>query len=203
MDTFINISTLAIGRKVLTISMSLKDLTLNLLGLTLEKIGGIQVRDEWTNLPLSEKQIEYGAKDAYASILIYLAIIRGQDPIFDDYSPANIMPGKEVNVYDSTGSRIIAWGVIDSQGSGKYRDYKQGVSATRVVVNINEVLVQGALIPIALSKAKEKAVRYSLSNHINNHHKDLLVEKKNVRPRKPASVKLPTELSSLSPHPTT
>lgn len=130
-------------------------------------------------------------------ISIFLAIIKGQDPIFDDYFPANIQPGSKVNVYDSTGSTITARGVIDSQVSKKYRDFDQTVSASRVVVNIAEVIVQGALISIPLSKGKTKATRWSLASHITDHIKDLLIEKKNVRPWKPTPL-TPNESSSLS-----
>jgi hypothetical protein len=66
-----------------------------------------------------------------------------------------------------------------------YRDYRQSVTDTRVVITIIEVLIRCALIPIGLSKdgVNSKAER-TISDHITDNQNDLLVHKKNIRPFK-------------------
>ena len=191
-DIFINISTLAVKRRLLTKSMSLKDMVYYMLGLKLKKPDSIRLSDDWTNIPLSEEQIQYAALDSYAGILVYSKIIIGQDPIFDDFSPSSIEPGSKVNLYDSSGSTIIAIGVVTSQSSGNYRDYRQCVTSTRVVIIVSEILIPCALIPIGLSKegVNSKVERITINDHITDNQNDLLVFKKNIRPYK--SVIVPT-----------
>ena len=183
-ESFINIATFAVQRKVLTKSMSLKDLSKNLLGLQLNKPHHIRLSEDWTNVPLTVDQIRYAALDAYAGIMIYFAILEGQDPMFNDYSPAAILPGVKVNVYDSTGSNVIAIGVIDDQITGYYRDYRQTVTSGRAIVVITDIVVPCALIPIGLSKAgfDSKPDRVMLCDHLTNQRNDLLVIKRNIRP---------------------
>ena len=152
-DSFINISTLALNRKVLTKSMSLQDRVRSMLGKILPKRDHSRVSD-WTKIPLDQDQVQYAAMDAYASILVYSAIVQGQDPMFDDFRPTPIIPGKRVNIYDSTGSTAIAKGVVQEQTNGSYRDYRQMVTPSRAVFLVTEVLVPCALIPIVLSKVE-------------------------------------------------
>ena len=64
-DNFINISTLAVVRKVLTKSMSLQDLVTHMLGMKLDKYESIRLSEDWTNVPLNQDQIKYAALDAY------------------------------------------------------------------------------------------------------------------------------------------
>ena len=213
-ETYINISTLAITRKVLTKSMSLAELVYNMLGLRLNKPEEIQVSNKWTDVPLGKNQINYAATDSYAGILVYGAIISGQDPIFDDYTPSAIEPGKKVNIYDSTGSTVIACGIVSSITSGPYRDYRQSVSSNRAVVEISEILLPCPLIPIGLSRndsttGKDKGTRCTIMEHYSRNHNDLLVNKKNLRPykdklfpqQKPISISSSSSSSSSS-HPT-
>ena len=122
-EKYVNISTLAVIRKVLTKSLSLQDLVLNMLGMKLEKPESVRFSQDWTNVPLNENQIKYAALDAYAGILVYWAICLGQDPIFDDCSPTSVAPGCKVNVYDSTGSKVIATRTVANQINGNYREY--------------------------------------------------------------------------------
>lgn len=188
-ETYINISTLAITRKVLTKSMSLAELVYNMLGHRLKKPEETQVSNKWTDVPLGKNQINYAATDSYAGILVYRAIVSGQDPIFDDYTPSSIEPGKKVNIYDSTGSTVIACGIVSSITSGPYRDYRQSVSSNRAVVVISEIILPCALIPIGLSKndattVKDKGTRCTIMEHYSSNHTDLLVNKKNLRPHK-------------------
>jgi hypothetical protein len=166
--------------------MSLQDKVYNMLGLKLRKPDNIRLSDDWTDISLSEEQIQYAALDSYAGILVYSKIIVGQDPIFDDYSPLSIEAGSKVNLYDSSGSTVIAIGLVTSQSSGNYRDYRQSVTDTRVVITIIEVLIPCALIPIGLSKegVNSKAERSTISDHITDNQNDLLVHKKNIRPFK-------------------
>lgn len=182
-DSYVNISTLAVARKVLTIPMSLQDLVTHMLGKKLLKPENIRLSENWTDVPLNEDQISYAALDAYAGILVYWAIFLGQDPMFDDYSPTAIEPGKKVNVYDSTGSNVIATGTVSEQISGNYREYRQAVTNGRAVVTMIDIMIPCALIPIALSKydINGPAKRWTISEHEKD---DLLVNKKNIRPFK-------------------
>jgi hypothetical protein len=137
----------------------------------------------------SNKLLNYVATDSYAGILVYGAIVSGQDPMFDDYTPAAIEPGKKVIIYDSTGSTLIACGIVSSQTSGLYRDYRQSVSSSQAVVTISEILLPCALIPMALSSidsttAKDKGTRCTIMEHYSKNQDDLLVNKKNLRSHK-------------------
>lgn len=208
-ETYINISTLAITRKVLTKSMSLAELVYNMLGHRLNKPEETQVSNKWTDVPLGKNQINYAAIDSYAGILVYRAIVSGQDPIFDDYTPSSIEPGKKVNIYDSTGSTVIACGIVSSITSGPYRDYRQSVSSNRAVVEISEIILPCALIPIGLSRSdtstvKDKGTRCTIMEHYSRNHTDLLVNKKNLRPHKdklfPECKPLSMSSSSSSSH---
>jgi 3'-5' exonuclease len=201
-EIYINLSTLGITRKVLTKSMSLAELVYHMLGLRLNKPEDIQVSNKWTDVPLGKDQINYAAIDSYAGILVYGAIVSGQDPMFDDYTPAAIEPGKKVNIYDSTGSTVIAFGIVSSQTSGPYRDYRQSVSSSRAIVTISEILLPCALIPIGLSRidsttAKDKGTRCTIIEHYSRNQDDLLVNKKNLRPHKETSFPR-QEISSTS-----
>ena len=188
-EIYVNISTLAVTRKIFTKSMSLAELVYYMLGVRLCKSEEIQISKKWTDYPLGIDQINYAATDSYAGILVYEAIISGQDPIFDDYTPAAIEPGKKVNIYDSTGSTVIAFGIVCAQTSGPYRNYKQSVSSSRAIVTISEILLPCALIPISLSRtdstiAMDKGIRCTIMEHYSRNQNDLLVNKKNLRPYK-------------------
>ena len=183
-NTFVNIAALAVVRKVLTKSMSLQDLVTQMLGLKLDKPESIRLSEDWTNVPLNVDQVRYAALDAYASILVYWAIFLGQDPIFDDYCPAAIKPGCTVNVYDSTGSTVIAIGVVAEQNSGNYREYRQTVTNCKAIINVTDILVPCAIIPIALSRNEinSTAQKCTITEHLEHPKRDLLVYKKNIRP---------------------
>jgi hypothetical protein len=97
-----------------------------------------------------------------------------------------IEPGKIVNIYDSTGSTVIAKGIVQEQIDSNYRDYRQTVTASRAIVKVTNVLVPCALIPIALSKVEtnDKANRTTIIAHLSHSQDDILVYKKNLRPCK-------------------
>jgi hypothetical protein len=165
----------------------LQDLVTDMLGKKLQKPESIRLSEDWTNVPLKEEQITSAALDAYAGIHVYWAIFLGQDPIFDDCGPTAIEPGSKANVYDSTGSNVIATGIVADQISGSCREYRQTVTNGREVVTIIDIVIPCALIPIALSKngTNGPAQRWTIDEHERN---DLLVNKKNVRPFKTATV---------------
>jgi hypothetical protein len=165
----------------------LQDLVTDMLGKKLQKPESKILSEDWTNVPLKEEQITSAALDAYAGIHVYWAIFLGQDPIFDDCSPTAIEPGSKANVYDSTGSNVIATGIVADQISGSCREYRQTVTNGREVVTIIDIVIPCALIPIALSKngTNGPAQRWTIDEHERNY---LLVNKKNVRPFKTATV---------------
>ena len=200
-ETFVNIATLAVVRKVLTKLMSLQDLVTQMLGLKLDKPESIRLSEEWTNIPLNEDQIRYAALDAYASIQVYWAIFLGQDPMFDDYCPAAIEPGCKVNVYDSTGSTIIAIGIVAGQIGGNYREYRQTVTNYRAIIDVTDIVVPCAIIPIALSRNEinSAAQKCTITEHLEHPKRDLLVYKKNLRPYKTPSIPSSSSSSSTSP----
>jgi hypothetical protein len=156
---FVNCATLATQRGVVTKpNMSLAQLLHVMTGLTISKDQAIRV-GAWDR-ELTDAMRDYAAADARAGRLVYLAIVRNQDPVHDIYSVDATQEGKRVFLCDASGSVRLASGTVvanprNSTGqkpSTFLGKYAQTVTPFRVVIEIDTVLVSSATIPIPLTR---------------------------------------------------
>jgi hypothetical protein len=102
---------------------------------------------------------DYAAEDARASLLVHQAIVDKQDPVHDFYSPAATEIGKQVFLCDSSGSVRLATGTVVANPrapSGRSSStflgkYAQTLTPYRTVLQIEEILVGSATIPIPVT----------------------------------------------------
>ncbi|KIK53592.1 hypothetical protein GYMLUDRAFT_250294 [Collybiopsis luxurians FD-317 M1] len=131
--------------------IGLADLCALMLGKCLNKNVPECISDLWENDTLSEAQICYAALDAYASLCIYqkLLMISVPSPLPLDTSPA---PSTPILLYSSDKSCLIAQGCV-SHHYGADEPFN-GINVTKMqcVIEVSDVLVPGAKLPIYGSK---------------------------------------------------
>ncbi|KAF8174492.1 hypothetical protein K438DRAFT_1522445, partial [Mycena galopus ATCC 62051] len=128
--------------------MGLADLCARILGKRLvkesteQKGDPIRVSNNWERELLSQKQIQYAALDALASLQIYDRLARTEVP---GKISATDLPGTQVSVHNIDG-QLIAQGRI-SVDSTPIPGVPQ-VTPTRVRVTVSEVCIPAALVPL-------------------------------------------------------
>lgn len=130
----------------------LANLCQKILSRTLNKDHDVRVSASWSARTLSERQLEYAALDVWASLKVYETLIAIQCPMPLDFT-APIPPNLPVYLYHSDRTSIIARGVISSQfvqDSGTQIMKWDGINVTktRVIVQVEEIYVPGAIIDV-------------------------------------------------------
>eukprot|EP00903_Cladosiphon_okamuranus_P019959 g18342.t1 len=101
---------LALQRKVdVGARRSLADLCLHLLGKRLQKEQHLRL-SRWNVEKLTEEQLGYAARDAYASFQLYVRISELSDPIFRDAE--ELHTGDSVRIYTRGGDDCVGEGII-------------------------------------------------------------------------------------------
>jgi len=127
---------------VSTARASLADLCASVLGKQLDKNTSEQVSSAWENDNLTDKQVQYASKDAYASLCIYEQLIKIPLP---RPLPAKPIPGTPVLLFNNDQTHLIAQGSVSVQQCDHSFD-GINVTATRAVIEVHKVLVPGAII---------------------------------------------------------
>lgn len=122
----------------------LGDLCALVLKKRLDKSTPIRMNEQWENAKLTPKQLEYAAKDACVSFLIYEQLMKLAVPTPISKSDT-LRPYSSVLVYNSDNTTIIAKGKISNSTHVPIFD-DLNITSLRMVVDISEVLVPGAII---------------------------------------------------------
>ncbi len=122
---------------------SLEDLSAIVLSKCLNKNVSEHTSTAWENDVLTEQQIMYAALNAYASLLIY-------DALMDIPVPAPLPSDPSIDTpvmlfADNTDNKLIAYGTI-SPHSTESTFNGINLTKTRIVLDINKVLVPGAIV---------------------------------------------------------
>ena len=121
---------------------SLQDLCAFVLNKRLDKNIPERISNRWESETLTSRQIDYAARDVYATMLIgeRLMAMDAPGPL-----PEDATPGTAVIIYQTDHTVLIARGVISEHAHEKSFD---GINITpkRTVVQIQEVLVPGAIM---------------------------------------------------------
>ncbi|KAF6742765.1 hypothetical protein DFP72DRAFT_1104354 [Ephemerocybe angulata] len=142
-----DIAQLAKAKKVIDNSrMGLAQLCNEVLSCSLEKDPGIRVSPDWSG-DLTEEQKQYAALDGWASLQIYLALVKIAVPLPVDFSQP-VPEGLEVFLYQSDRTRIIARGIISPHARNCNSWEGVNITKTRTIVQVNEVYVPGAIMPL-------------------------------------------------------
>ena len=121
---------------------SLADLCACILDKRLDKNVPERISQEWENTVLSPEQLQYAAKDAYASLLIYEELSKTPIPCA---LPPLLQPLIPILLYSTDNTTVIAEGQISRcHCDGIYDGIK--ISQTRTVTDILKVLVPGAIV---------------------------------------------------------
>ncbi|KIK59019.1 hypothetical protein GYMLUDRAFT_262146 [Collybiopsis luxurians FD-317 M1] len=91
--------------------VSLSDLTAEILGKCLPKNKAEQISTNWTDTDLSSSQIEYAAKDAYASLLLFHQINKTPLPM---PVTVNAVPNTPLIILSNDQTKIIAHSILDN-----------------------------------------------------------------------------------------
>lgn len=118
-----------------------------------------RISQAWEDKTLTRAQLDYAARDAYASLLIYEHLQQFDIP---RRLPPALIPGTPVLLFNSDNTTVVAEGRIASRSSlqsqthndaatsnmDDSRVYYDGINitSTKAIVDIDQVLVPGALI---------------------------------------------------------
>ncbi|KAJ7586237.1 hypothetical protein C8J56DRAFT_1052609 [Mycena floridula] len=131
--------------------LGLADLCAEVLGKRLNKNVSERLNSDWESESLTDKQKEYAALDAYASLQLYQTIIAAPVPMS---LPEHLEPLTPVILFHTDKARPIARGVISPECCSSIFD---GISviAARTVIEVQEVLVPAAIITTHYKKSLE------------------------------------------------
>ncbi len=137
-------------------NVSLSDLIVKVLWLSLSKDDAIWVSTAWDNLTLTSEQEAYASLNVFAISLIYDAF--SQLPIGRPVTDATV-GGTVVKLLSCNKSSMVAYGVIAPGWPAKFSGVN--ITKTRTVVNITWVLASGYLICAELSSSWEEVLLFS------------------------------------------
>jgi hypothetical protein len=149
----VDLAKLAKDRLVVTSArISLGDLTAAVLNKRLNKNVSERVSSAWEDADLSDEQIRYAALDVHASLSIYHELMKIQVPSPLPTGPLDSM--MPILLFNNDRTRLLARGVISLH---THDDYFGGIHITpsRCVIQVDEVLVPGAIIANGTSSKKQ------------------------------------------------
>ena len=123
---------------------SLADLCARILGKRLNKNVSERLSNAWEDDILTFEQLQYAAKDASASLTIYhkLRMLDIPEPL-----PAGSLTSPTpVLLYSADNTTVIAQGQIAVNHFGRPSYDSVNITPTRVVIDVLEVLVPGAIV---------------------------------------------------------
>ena len=123
-------------------SCSLSDLAAIVLQRQLPKNVSEHVSQAWRHENLLDSACDYAALDALASKMIYEKLVAIPIPI---PLPEDSDPGTKVVVYHTDKAHVIATGSVAAHPPGSCLD-GVNISPTRIVIEVNSVLVPGAIM---------------------------------------------------------
>jgi hypothetical protein len=140
----VELATLAKQRNVISDArLGLADICAAVLHQRLDKEDFIRLRSDWNATTLTDEQVQYAAKDAYASLQIYERLSQMTVPtIITD----SALPGTPVSVLHDDG-KAIALGILSQEAQTASL---KGVNhtKTRARVTVRTVLVPAAILPL-------------------------------------------------------
>jgi hypothetical protein len=120
----------------------LSDLSALVLRKRLDKNVPERLSQDWEERVLSQKQLQYAAKDAYVSLQIYRELTKMDVP---RPLPTSLYPFMPILLYSTDNTTVIATGQI-SQHFGNRTFDGLNVTSGRTIVDISKVIVPGAII---------------------------------------------------------
>jgi hypothetical protein len=130
---------------------SLADLCAIVLRKRLNKNVSERLSNQWENEDLSPEQLEYAARDAYASLQIYcqLSVLNAPQPL---PQVGDLHPFTPVLIYNSENTTLIARGQLSPNLHIPQHD-GINISPSRTLVEVTEVLVPAAIVTTHRKKA--------------------------------------------------
>lgn len=167
-------------------TIGLADLTAAVLRRHLPKDPAVRVSLDWDTADLSQEQVEYAARDVYASWAVFQALTEVSVGVA---VTAGTPAGTAVSLYGPDQSLIVAQGHIALERPKQYLGVN--ITPTRVLVVITEVFNTGHIVPGELLGTK-KSTPLSLFPDAPFH---LVCKAKHLRTRSAATETHPTSTS--------
>ncbi|KAJ7205539.1 hypothetical protein GGX14DRAFT_568874 [Mycena pura] len=156
-------------------TVSLADLVASLLHQSLPKPTAERISSSWSDAELTQAQLEYAARDAYASLRLYNEITKTPLPSAPS-SDSDLLPGTPVLLLTDDNKKPAARGIISENATLKqFRDVN--LTRTRTVITVQEVFISAAIIGINKNENNHKL---SLNN-FGAAPFDLLAHRSHVR----------------------
>ncbi|KAG6848087.1 hypothetical protein H0H93_003468 [Arthromyces matolae] len=133
--------------------ISLADLTAIILGESLPKNVTERISSSWENQELTDRQLEYAARDAYACLQIYQKINTSPQPtMLPDTQRDSV--GLPVIVLTEDSKAIAARGVISNAALSPTHDGIK-ITPTRTVITVHDILIPATI----MTQHKKKSLR--------------------------------------------
>ncbi|KAJ6456287.1 hypothetical protein C8R47DRAFT_1029405 [Mycena vitilis] len=163
---------------VTTATLSLADLFAAIFQQCLPKNDTERVSSNWSDTELTAAQLEYAARDAYASLLLYHEINKTPLPL--PFSPTQTLPhGTPVLLLTDDNKKLAARGVISVLASEE-KFNGENLTKTRTVITVGEIVVPGAII--AQNREKGTGRKLALQD-LGSIPFDILAHRSHVRIR--------------------
>lgn len=130
-------------RVVANAQCSLADLCAITLTKRLNKNVPERISQAWEDKALTRAQLDYAACDAYASLIIYGHLQQFNIP---HQLPPTLIPGTPVLLFNTDNTTVVAEGRISSSVNGSRAYDGINITPTKAIIDIDQVLVPGALI---------------------------------------------------------
>ncbi|KAJ7197452.1 hypothetical protein GGX14DRAFT_574233 [Mycena pura] len=182
-------------------TISLADLVAALLHQCLPKPASERISTNWGDDELSQAQLEYAARDAYASLILYHEINKTPLPTPTADLPLTI--GTPVILLTDDNKKPAARGVISPNSiQASFNGVNVATTKTRTVLTIHEVLIPGAIIGINKDANQQKCAL----TDFGSTPFEILAHRSHVRivpppPAPPAISKLPLTEATPTPEP--
>lgn len=139
----VDLASMAKARNVISNArLGLADICAAVLNLRLDKSDPARLGSDWNSERLSDGQIQYAARDVYASLQIYLCLAQMSKP---EVIPLDAPPSTPIALYHDDG-KLIANGTLEASPSERLRGVS--VTQTRAKIVVEEVLIPGAVVPL-------------------------------------------------------
>ncbi|KAJ7694715.1 hypothetical protein B0H16DRAFT_1751001 [Mycena metata] len=116
-----------------------------------------RVSSNWSDQELSDAQLEYAARDAYASLLLYHEINKTPLPL--PFPTTETTPcGTPVLLLTDDNKKLAARGIVSAAASAE-KFHGENLTKSRTVITVQEILIPGAII----GQNKEKSGGRKLS----------------------------------------
>ncbi|KAJ7689307.1 hypothetical protein B0H17DRAFT_1135117 [Mycena rosella] len=157
-------------------TLSLADIFAAILHQCLPKNDTERVSRNWSDQELSDAQLEYAARDAYVSLLLYHEINKTTLPL-PLPTTAKTPCGTPVLLITDDNRKLAAQGVISAAAS-EHQFNGENITKTRTVITVQDILLPGAII----GQNKERGTGRKLSlEDFGKPPFDILAHRSHVR----------------------